>query len=581
MLVAGKGSSDGKERHEDRIGLPAAVPGTEPTMLGRWAAAGEDLGFQSLGVIDRLVYDNLEPLTALAAAAARSRRAELLTLVLNVCWRQNAVLLATMRRVWAGAVQGASGPMPALPDRRPGVLIGGLVEAACTRAGAGGGRRAPRRRRLRAAVTIPYRCPASIAGAGPDRTEDQTVKLHARTRTLLAWALWLVTFACCAAGLLVTLALVRPLTLAILAQGAAFALAFPLGFATVGLLLTLRRPANPIGWLYAGAGLAWSWDLPFGPWIDRLVRDHRPLPLVAQVVSVVADFGWAPAIALGVTLPALLLPDGRLRSRRWRLVVATAVAGATLAMVAGTLAPGPLESQPGGNQLDYQLQNPFALPGAAGAAAGAVAVLGILLHWFSLPAAATCVVLRFRSSRGVERQQLRWVVAGAAVAVILLVPKPGGEQLPGFVTEVAVLAVPVSVAVAVLRYRLWDLDRLVSRTVTYAVVTALLVVPYLLILPVATRLAGGSGSLAVAAVTLAAAALFQPLRRRVQQLVDRRFNRRRYDAARTVESFATRLRDQLDLDALHGELLGVVDQTVAPTTASLWLRPSANPRRPI
>jgi hypothetical protein len=115
------------------IGLPAAVPGTEATMLGRWAAAGEDLGFQSLGVIDRLVYVNLEPLTALAAAAARSRRAELLTLVLNVCWRQNAVLLATMRRVWAGAVQGASGPMPALPDRRLGVLIGGLVEAACTR----------------------------------------------------------------------------------------------------------------------------------------------------------------------------------------------------------------------------------------------------------------------------------------------------------------------------------------------------------------------------------------------------------------------------------------------------------------
>jgi hypothetical protein len=99
------------------------------------------------------------------------------------------------------------------------------------------------------------------------------VKLHARTRGLLAWALWLASFGCCAAGLLVALALVRPLTLGILAQGAAFALAFPLGFATVGLLLTLRRPANPIGWLYAGAGLAWSWDLPFGPWIERLVRD--------------------------------------------------------------------------------------------------------------------------------------------------------------------------------------------------------------------------------------------------------------------------------------------------------------------
>ena len=125
---------------------------------------------------------------------------------------------------------------------------------------------------------------------------------------------------------------------------------------------------------------------------------------------------------------------------------------------------------------------------------------------------------------------------------------------------------------AVLRYRLWDLDRLVSRTVTYALVTALLVVPYLLIVPATGRLAAGSGSLAVAAATLAAVALFQPLRRRVQALVDRRFNRRRYDAARTLDTFATRLRDQVDLDALNGELLAVVDQTMQPTRVSLWLR---------
>jgi hypothetical protein len=140
--------------------------------------------------------------------------------------------------------------------------------------------------------------------------------------------------------------------------------------------------------------------------------------------------------------------------------------------------------------------------------------------------------------------------------------------------------VPVSVAVAVLRYRLWDLDRLVSRTITYALVTALLVVPYLLIVPAAGRLAAGSGSLAVAAATLAAAALFQPLRRRVQALVDRRFNRRRYDAARTIEAFAARLREQVDLNALEAELLTVVDQTVAPTRVSLWLRPSVGPQLP-
>jgi hypothetical protein len=179
----------------------------------------------------------------------------------------------------------------------------------------------------------------------------------------------------------------------------------------------------------------------------------------------------------------------------------------------------------------------------------------------------------------VERQQLRWIAAGAAVAVILLVPKPGGELLPGL-TGLAVLAVPVAVAVAVLRYRLWDLDRLVSRTVTYAIVTAALVVPYLLILPLATRLAQGAGPLAVAAATLVVAALFQPLRRRVQDQVDRRFNRRRYNAAHTVEAFAARLREQVDLDALSTELLAAVEQTVAPNRASLWLRPWLGSRPP-
>jgi hypothetical protein len=393
-----------------------------------------------------------------------------------------------------------------------------------------------------------------------------------RARTVFAWALWLATFACCAGGLVVTLVLVRPLTLGVLAEGAAFALAFPLGFATVGLLLSLRRPANPIGWLYGAAGLAWAWAIPFDPWIDTLLREHRPLPLVAQLVTVVGDVSWAPAIALGVTLPALLLPDGRLRSRRWRVVVATSVAGVALALLAFPLVPGPLVTTP--------IDNPFGLTGPAGTVAGVVGLIGVVLHWASLPAAAVCVVLRFRSSRGVERQQMRWVAAGAAGAVGgLLLSLPGLSGLvpdaTTFVIYPAMLCPPVATAVAVLRYRLWDLDRLVSRTVTYALVTGLLVVPYLLIVPAATGLAQGSGSLAVAGLTLAAAAAFQPLRRRVQDLVDRRFNRRRYDAAHTVEAFASRLREQVDLDALSAELLAVVDQTVQPTRASLWLRPQA------
>jgi hypothetical protein len=197
-----------------------------------------------------------------------------------------------------------------------------------------------------------------------------------------------------------------------------------------------------------------------------------------------------------------------------------------------------------------------------------VGFTGLGLWLTSMVAALVSLVLRFRASRGVERQQLRWVVAGAAGAVAGLLVGIAGA----IITYVAVLCVPAGVAVAVLRYRLWDLDRLVSRTVTYAVVTALLVIPYLLVVPTTSKLVEGAGSLAVAAATLTVAALFQPLRRRVQQLVDRRFNRRRYDAARTVQGFAARLRDQVDLDALNAELLAVVDHTMQPTRTSLWLR---------
>jgi hypothetical protein len=390
-----------------------------------------------------------------------------------------------------------------------------------------------------------------------------------RGRTVLAWSLWLATFGCCAVGLGVVLVVIRPLAAGLLAEGAAFTLAFPLGYATIGLVLTLRRPANPIGWLYAASGLTWSLPIPLDGWVDQLVRHHRPLPLAAQLTAVAQEFIWAPAITLGVTLPFLLLPDGRLRSRRWWLVVATAVAGPVMLLVAAWWVPGRLSETP------IPIANPFGRPGAVGTVAGVVASIGLWLLVVSLPAALVSLVLRFRAARGVERQQLRWVAAGAILAVAVAL---SGGILPTAVTYAAVLCPPVAVAVAVLRYRLWDLDRLVSRTVTYALVTGLLVLPYLLIVPAVGRLTAGAGSLAVAAVTLAAAALFAPLRRRVQDLVDRRFNRRRYDAARTVEAFAARLREQLDLDALSAELLAVVDQTMQPTQASLWLRPPVNPR---
>jgi hypothetical protein len=396
-------------------------------------------------------------------------------------------------------------------------------------------------------------------------------------RALVAWGLWLATFACLVGGLGVTLAVTRPLTSDILVTGAVDG-AIWLLFATLGLVLTLRRPDNPIGWLYAAAGLVWALYIPWDPWVDQLQRSGRPLPAVARLAALVGDSLWAVGIALAITLPLLLLPNGRLRSRRWRVVLVACVAGTAMNVLGWSVSPEPMT-----NTL-VPLAKPFTLDGWAASAASAVHWVGWVLTFATIPAAALCVVLRFRASRGVERQQLRWVAAGAAGAaasplVVLPLDLLGVLPVEDLFAIPLLLSLPLAIAVAVLRYRLWDLDRLISRTVTYALVTALLLVPYLLVVPAATRLVEGSGSLAVAAATLAAAAAFQPLRRRVQAAVDRRFNRRRYDAARTLDGFARRLRDQVDLDALHGELLTVVDQTMQPTRASLWLRPPPAPQR--
>jgi hypothetical protein len=211
----------------------------------------------------------------------------------------------------------------------------------------------------------------------------------------------------------------------------------------------------------------------------------------------------------------------------------------------------------------------------ANRAALAVTVLGILVGAGSL-------VVRFRRARGVERQQLRWVVLAAALtgvgmlASVVLVAA-GNEVLVGWVGGACVAFLPLAIGAAVLRYRLFDLDRIISRTLSYGLLTLLLGGGYALVVLGLGQLLGRDSPLVVAAATLAVAAVFQPARRRVQRVVDRRFNRRRHDAARIIQGFGTRLRDQVDLDTLTAELLAVVDETMQPTQASLWLR---SPRKP-
>jgi hypothetical protein len=288
---------------------------------------------------------------------------------------------------------------------------------------------------------------------------------------------------------------------------------------------------------------------------------------------------WYPTLALVLVFTPLLFPTGRLLSARWRPVAVAAAVGTATIIALSVL-------QPTFQDEDHPIRNPIGIAGIPDPEAGALgAVLFGLLLLCSV-AAVLSVVLRFRRSQGVERQQLKWFTyAAALMGVFLLLADYLFPQ--SFVVELlyglAVALVPVAAGVAVLRYRLYDIDRLVNRTLVYGALTALLGAVYAGAVLVLGQLFGGVGgnppSWAVAGATLAVAALFQPARRRIQAVVDRRFNRRKYDAAKTVEAFSARLRDEVDLDALSAELLAVAYQTMQPTTATLWLRPSA-PARP-
>jgi hypothetical protein len=220
--------------------------------------------------------------------------------------------------------------------------------------------------------------------------------------------------------------------------------------------------------------------------------------------------------------------------------------------------------------------DPVAVPGAVLAAT----IAGFFLTVAGLLVGAGSLVARFRRARGTERQQLRWLalaaaLTGAAAAVVGVGAAMDATAVPLFAGGVCLALLPLATGAAILRYRLYDLDRIISRTVAYGLLTVLLGLGYAAVVLGLGRLLPEGSSLAVAAATLAVAAVFQPLRRRIQAAVDRRFNRRRHDAGRIIEAFGARLRDQVDLDTLTAEVLAVVDQTMAPTRMSLWLRPPA------
>jgi hypothetical protein len=277
-------------------------------------------------------------------------------------------------------------------------------------------------------------------------------------------------------------------------------------------------------------------------------------------------------------LVLLLFPDGRLPTRRWRPLAWLILVLAVTLPLEGAVSPGSL-------QLFPFLDNPVGVTGGAlGWLVQAFGQVGFQLFLATLPAAALALALRFRRSRGVERQQLKWFAAAGLILVAVPVAdtiSPFGFDSNRLIELLSTWPLYVAIGIAILRYRLYDIDRLLNRTLVYGLLTVILGLGYSGAVLVAGQLFGGLGGeppdWAVAGATLATAALFQPVRRRIQAVVDRRFNRRRYDAAATIQGFATRLRQQLDLDALSDELLAVVDQTMEPTWTSLWLRPTPEP----
>jgi hypothetical protein len=345
-------------------------------------------------------------------------------------------------------------------------------------------------------------------------------------------------------------------------------------FAAAGWVLAFRRPANPLGWIMLGGAFffALSEDASYYTVADYGLR-HGDLPLGA--VALLAQPGWAPGIVL-LGLLILLFPDGRLPSSRWRWLAAAYAAVAALWMVGvvvltvRALADHRTQVDSGGNLLLLSGHDP-----AAGWWNLVQSLFFPLLIACWLASIAS-QALSFRRSSGERRQQLKWLLAGSAATLVALGLAALLRSVPWLSDVIGVigfLALPVSIGVAVLRYRLFDIDRIVSRTLAYAIVTGLLVGVYAGLVLLTTEVFGFHTPVAVAASTLAAAALFTPVRRRVQRLVDRRFNRARYDAETTVAAFADRLKDAVNLDAARDDLANTVHQALEPAHLSVWVSP--------
>ena len=347
-------------------------------------------------------------------------------------------------------------------------------------------------------------------------------------------------------------------------------------FAGVGAFLAIRVPANSVGWLLLAAGVMFAVQVLSAGYSTASAASGGDWPVTAHA-ALLANVLFVPPIVIAAAGVPLVYPDGRLPSPRWRWLAGLLVVGTVSAVVQPALMPGPISGNP-------TIQNPFGVP-ALGPWLETFNTLSTLIALPAFLGAFAAVAVRFRRGTSVERQQIKWLLAVALVAAVafplafiggMLATNSMVPMLAMYVGFGALIALPMAIGVAILRYRLYEIDRLVSRTIGWAVVTGILAVVFVaLVVTLQAVLAPltKENTLAVAASTLVAFALFQPLRRRVQRAVDRRFDRARYDGQRTVDAFAERLRNEVDLPTIRASLAITANEAVRPARSVVWLRP--------
>ncbi len=347
-----------------------------------------------------------------------------------------------------------------------------------------------------------------------------------------------------------------------------------LTFPTVGAVVASRRPENPIGWIFCTVGLILGAQVFASGYVDyTLLAGPGALPGVEYIAWVSSWIG-GPAALLAATFLFLLFPNGRPPSRRWWPVAWMAIVGSAMSTLGGALQPGPLETHP-------SIANPVGIGGVAGGVLEVVGSVGIAALNASVLVSGISLILRLRRARGVERQQLKWFAYAAVLmvggfAASFLFSSNLANSVAWTLGILGFMVLPIATGIAILRYRLYDIDRIINRTIVYGLLTAVLVLVYIgsvvLLRGLVFGFTGRTSQLTIVASTLAVAALFNPLRRRIQGFIDRRFYRRKYDAAKTLEAFSAKLRDETDLDTLSDDLVGVVRETMQPAHVSLWLR---------